>query len=484
MKTKTLLLNAAFGFGGALMALGIVYTVLRVNGGNKNQLPVYNERIPVHQTSLSSVPTDFTTAAEVAVPAVVHIRTTFTSKNAYYDDFFSPFRDFFNMQSPFGGAQPIVGAGSGVILTNDGYIVTNNHVVADAEEILVTLNDKREYKAEVVGLDPATDLALIKIDEKSLPYLVFGNSDEVRVGEWVLAVGNPFNLTSTVTAGIISAKARNINILGGGSSVESFLQTDAAVNPGNSGGALVNTRGELVGINAAIASNTGSYSGYSFAIPANLARKVVSDLMEYGMVQRAYLGADVVEVNADAARKYGLTELKGVYVSGVNAGGAAESAGIEAGDVIVSVDDVDVNSSSRLLEIIAEKHPGDVIELGLIRNGKSVLKKVTLQNRRGETDLLKKDDRQVLSLLGATFAEPTESDVSRLRLKNGLQVSELEDGVLRRAGIQKGFIITRIDGKDIYSLQDIENALNGKSGGVLIEGIYPNGMKAYYGFGL
>lgn len=428
-------------------------------------------------------PVDFTMAADKSVPAVVHIKTSFTRKNAYYDDFFAPFYDFFNVQ-PFSQQYPINATGSGVIVSDDGYIVTNNHVVQDAEQISVTLNDKREFVATVVGLDPSTDLALIKIDEKNLPFLIFGNSDQVKIGEWVLAVGNPFNLTNTVTAGIVSAKARNINILGGGSSVESFIQTDAAVNPGNSGGALVNTKGELIGINAAIASNTGSYSGYSFAIPSNIASKVVSDLKEYGMVQRAYLGADIVDITAATAKQYGLSSMKGVYVSAVSDGGAAIEAGIEAGDVILSVGSEEVNSSSRLLELIAEKHPGDKLLLEIERGNKTISKPVTLLNRRGEKVLLKKEDPALSTFMGATFSEPDQQTMSRLRLKNGMQISELNEGALKNAGIKESFIVTKIDQTIIYSMEDIENALSGKSGGVLIEGVYPNGMKAYYGFGL
>ncbi len=428
-------------------------------------------------------PVDFTMAADKSVPAVVHIKTSFTRKNAYYDDFFAPFYDFFNVQ-PFSQQYPINATGSGVIVSDDGYIVTNNHVVQDAEQISVTLNDKREFVATVVGLDPSTDLALIKIDEKNLPFLIFGNSDQVKIGEWVLAVGNPFNLTNTVTAGIVSAKARNINILGGGSSVESFIQTDAAVNPGNSGGALVNTKGELIGINAAIASNTGSYSGYSFAIPSNIASKVVSDLKEYGMVQRAYLGADIVDITAATAKQYGLSSMKGVYVSAVSDGGAAIEAGIEAGDVILSVGGEEVNSSSRLLELIAEKHPGDKLLLEIERGNKTISKPVTLLNRRGEKVLLKKEDPALSTFMGATFSEPDQQTMSRLRLKNGMQISELNEGALKNAGIKESFIVTKIDQTIIYSVEDIENALSGKSGGVLIEGVYPNGMKAYYGFGL
>lgn len=470
MKTREFATRLTAGLIFLLLSAGMVSESLAVNASTT-------------LTASPGDPVDFTSAAEKSVPAVVNIKTSFTQKNAYYDDFFAPFYDFFNMQ-PFSQQYPITATGSGVIVSDDGYIVTNNHVVQDAEQITVTLNDKREYTASVVGLDPTTDLAVIRIDEKNLPYLTFGNSDDVKIGEWVLAVGNPFNLTSTVTAGIVSAKARNINILGGGSTVESFIQTDAAVNPGNSGGALVNTKGELIGINAAIASNTGSYTGYSFAIPSNIAKKVVYDLKEYGMVQRAYFGADIVEINASTAKQYNLPDMKGVYVTTVNKDGAAENAGIEVGDVILSLDGMEVNSSSRMLELVAEKHPGDKMLAEINRGGKKLSKPITLLNRRGEASLLDKEVSAETQILGATFAVPDQDVMSRLRLNNGMQISTLSDGPLKSAGIKEKFIVTKIDQTMINSAEDVENALGGKTGGVLIEGVYPNGMKAYYGFGL
>ena len=365
MKTKNALSGIFFGFIGASLAMGGLYGILKWNEPHHRTLPQTDENRMYHQASFAAGTTDFTASANLAVPAVVHIKTTFQNRNAYYDDFFAPFYEYFNMRPGYN--QPLVGTGSGVIIRDDGYIVTNNHVVQDAEVITVTLNDKREYTATVIGKDPNTDLAVIKIEESALPFLVFGNSDQVSIGEWVLAVGNPFNLTSTVTAGIISAKARNINILGGGTAVESFLQTDAAVNPGNSGGALVNLKGELIGINAAIASNTGAYSGYSFAIPSNLAKKVVEDIMEYGNVQRGYLGASITELDAKTAKEYGLNSYKGVIVSSVNPSGSADKAGLEAGDVILNVDGQEINSSSRLLEIISEKRPGDELQIDYSR---------------------------------------------------------------------------------------------------------------------
>lgn len=485
MKRKSVLLSLLFGFSGALLAMGALYVGLRIsgNGTSKKELPQINDRAPVQLTTQTSSPPEFTTSAELSVPAVVHIKTTFQRKNAYYDDFFSPFYEFFNMPNQ-GSRGTVMGAGSGVIISDDGYIVTNNHVVNGAQEISITLNDNREYIAELIGTDPSTDLALVKIEEKNLPYLVFANSDEVRVGEWVLAVGNPFNLTSTVTAGIVSAKARDINILGGGTTVESFIQTDAAVNPGNSGGALVNTRGELIGINAAIASNTGSYAGYSFAIPSNIARKVVLDLMNFGVVQRAYIGLTVAEVDSKLAKEYGLENIEGLYVTEVIPNGAAYNGGIDAGDIILSINGEKINQNSRMNEIIAEHSPGDKLQIEFKRGKKLISKTIELQNRRGESELLDPKDASIISYLGATFEEPSKDELSQLRLDHGLKVIELSDGALKSAGVQNGFIVTTINSKPIYSSADIENALTGQSGGVLIEGVYPNGMKAYYGFGI
>ncbi|PLW92485.1 MAG: deoxyribonuclease HsdR [Marinilabiliales bacterium] len=485
MKRKSVLLSLLFGFSGALLAMGALYAGLRLTGSQttEKELPKINNRAPVYQTAHTSSAPEFTSAAELSVPAVVHIKTTFQRKNAYYDDFFSPFYEFFNMPNR-GNNGSVMGAGSGVIISDDGYIVTNNHVVNGADKVSVTLNDKRVYDATIVGTDPSTDLALIKIEEKELPYLVFANSDEVLVGEWVLAVGNPFNLTSTVTAGIVSAKARDINILGGGTSVESFIQTDAAVNPGNSGGALVNTQGELIGINAAIASNTGSYAGYSFAIPSNIARKVVLDLMNYGVVQRAYLGLTVAEVDGALAKEYGLESVEGLYITEIVPKGAAYEAGIDAGDIILSINGEKVNQNSRLNEIVAEHSPGDKLKIEIKRGKKIMIKTVELQNRRGETKLMDPNDNNIISYLGATFEDPSQSELQRLRLEHGLKIVELQEGALKNAGVQNGFIVTSINHQPIYSSADIENALAGKSGGVLIEGVYPNGMKAYYGFGI
>ena len=336
---------------------------------SKNSLPKTG-RVPEGEEGL-----DFTKAAEMSVGAVVHVKTKY---NVYGKQYVDPFYQFFfgrPQQQPQGQAQA---SGSGVILSEDGYIVTNNHVIAQANEIEVVLNDKRSYTAQLIGTDPNTDIALLKIEATGLPTLEMGNSDDLRVGEWVLAVGNPFNLTSTVTAGIVSAKARNINILDADMKIESFIQTDAAVNPGNSGGALVNTRGELVGINTAIASQTGSYAGYAFAVPTSIVQKVVADLRQYGSVQRALLGIRMLDITSEVQQYYRLNTLEGVYIVEVVTGSAAEKGGVQSGDIVTAVDGLQVNSSSELQEKIARKNPGDEITLTVLRDGKRQNLRVTL----------------------------------------------------------------------------------------------------------
>ena len=337
---------------------------------------------------------DLTDAAEQSVHAVVHIKTQFLYQTSVWEDFFgdSFWSDFFGNSFPGTTQHEVLGAGSGVIISPDGYIVTNNHVVEDAKEVTVTLNDRREFKATVVGTDPQTDLALIKIETDGLPVLEFGNSDNVRIGEWVLAVGNPFNLTSTVTAGIVSAKARNLNILGENTSIESFIQTDAAVNQGNSGGALVSADGKLIGINSAIASGNGYYTGYSFAIPSNIARKVVGDLRQYGSVQRAYVGVAVVEIDNALAEELNLPEVKGLLVRQVTADGAAERAGIRVDDIILALDGREINSVSELKEIVAQHSPGDNMSITIFRNGQKQKINLTLLNNVGNTNVLYGND--------------------------------------------------------------------------------------------
>lgn len=493
MKMKNIL--AAFliaGLGGAT-AIGLdrfVNDDAKIIEANdlRNPNPVQYVNMPGGARPEAGI--DFTAAASTTVNAVVHVKTTYGAEsfNGQGQQGYDPFRDFF-----FGNPSPHpqMSAGSGVIISSDGYIVTNNHVIDKAEKVEITLNDKRTYIADVIGKDPTTDLALLRIKETGLPHLAYGNSDDVKVGEWVLAVGNPFNLTSTVTAGIVSAKGRSINILendpeNGLFPIESFIQTDAAVNPGNSGGALVTTNGQLIGINSAIASATGSYSGYSFAVPVNIVRKVVADLLEYGTVQRAFIGVSIRDIDSKFAEEKGFKSLKGVYVNGLTENGAASTAGIAEGDIILKVGEVEVNSVPELQGQIGRFRPGDKVMVTLRRSGKEVILPVQLKNQKGNTDLLKREvaAESVTTALGATFEQISKEDLKRLNIENGLRISKLNGGKLRSAGIREGFIITSIDKKRVSTVNDIQTALENKKGGVLIEGVYPNGMRAYYGFGL
>lgn len=477
-------------FGGAVALIGNYYFN---QSNNYNQATNYTPyQTPTHLTSYnnnsaSSNP-DFIYSAEKTVNAVVHIKTIVEQKdNLAYD----PFQDWF-----FGGRQRqpniMQGSGSGVIISQDGYIVTNNHVINNATKIEIILNDKRTYIADLVGTDPNTDLALLKIKEDALPFVTYGNSDNIKVGEWVLAVGNPFNLNSTVTAGIVSAKGRNINILehnqqgGNLAPIESFIQTDAAVNPGNSGGALVNTNGDLVGINTAIASNNGAYQGYSFAIPVNIVKKTVSDLIEFGTVQRAYIGLSIQDIDAKFAEEKRIKQLKGVYINGLTENGAGEQAGIKIGDVVTKVEGVAVKSTSELLEQIGKFRPSDKIEVTLIRNEKEIILPVTLKNKENTLGIIKKPEinKTVVNSLGAEFEELSKDDLTKYHITSGVKISKLQAGKLANAGLKEGFIITSIDKKKISSVQEIKTLLENKTGGVLIEGLYLNGMRAYYGFGL
>ncbi len=464
-----------------------VFAFRVIDRKNFEKLNYFNNQTPVQQASLRSgqypvTGPDFVTAAEKTVHAVVHIKTQYTYKNSYYDQFFGydPFFNPFQRQ----GSQVFQASGSGVLVSDNGYIVTNNHVVSDASLIEVTLNDKRTYTAKLIGTDLGTDLALIKIEETNLPFITYGNSDDVRVGEWVLAVGNPFNLTSTVTAGIVSAKARDINILGDKTAVESFIQTDAAVNPGNSGGALVNVSGELVGINAAIASNTGSYTGYSFAIPSNIVRKVIADLIEFGQVQRAFMGINFSDIDSQLAKAKGIKVIKGVYVVSVYENSASSKAGIKRGDIITKVDGVELNSQSELKEILIRHRPGDKIELTVLSNDAEKSITVTLENREGGTAILPPGEGANVKMLGATFTDITDDDRNRLGLESGVKIAKLEKGKLASAGIKENFIITSIDNKPVKNAEDVNKYLSNKKGGTLIEGVYTNGMQAYYAFGL
>lgn len=440
-------------------------------------------------------PVDLTYAAEKSLPSVVHIKYVQNSKIKTVDVQSDPFSDFFS--DPFGGffgrgnggtqkrqvqTPKKTATGSGVIISADGYIVTNNHVVDGADELTVTLNDNQEYSARIIGTDKTTDLALIKIEGKNLPAITIANSDDIKVGEWVLAVGNPLGLNNTVTAGIVSAKARSL----GANGVESFIQTDAAINAGNSGGALVNTRGELVGINAMLYSQTGSYSGYGFAIPTTIMNKVVDDLKKYGTVQRAMIGiqgSDVknyVDMQKDQGKEIDLGTMEGIYVAKVVEDGAAADAGVKEGDVIIAADGQKVTRMAELQEIIARKRPGDKLSLTYMRNKKKITETVTLKNEQGNTKVVKNAD---LDVLGANFREITDAQKKQLGINYGLEVIKVNSGKMKEAGISKGFIIQKVNNQNVTSideLQDIvKDASTSKEPVLYIQGIWPTGKKAY-----
>ncbi len=419
---------------------------------------------------------DFTFAAEKTVHGVVHIQCETTIQSVFYDDFFS------FLLPPQTRERSYQTSGSGVIISEDGYIITNNHVVQDAETINVVLNDKWSFVARLIGNDPSSDLAVIKIDADGLEPLEFGNSDEVKIGEWVLAVGNPFNLTSTVTAGIVSAKARNINILGNKMSnapIESFIQTDAAVNPGNSGGALVNLKGELVGINTAIASSTGSYTGYSFAIPSNIVRKVTSDLIKYGVTQKANMGVHFAEMDSKLAEVKGIKSVRGIYIGYVIKDGAADKAGIKDGDIITSIDGKNVNSNAEFNEVLAQHSPGDVVKVEIERDGKLLYFDVKLFNSMGNTDIIRNDTEATEQILGGSFREVNDKEKQQYGISKGVVIEKAGKSPFARLGIKNGFIITSIDKKVNISIEDIRQ-LEKKKGKLIVEGFYPNDSRTYY----
>lgn len=452
---------------------------------------------PATTSAVPAQPVDLTYAAEKSLPSVVHILSTKNSKvqtvevesDPFSDFFGDPFGFFGNPQGNGGKQKRSVrtpkqqGSGSGVIISADGYIVTNNHVVADADELTVTLNDNKEYSARIIGTDKTTDLALIKIDGKNLPAITIANSEDIKVGEWVLAVGNPFNLTNTVTAGIVSAKGRSLYKNG----VESFIQTDAAINPGNSGGALVNTRGELIGINAMLYSQTGSFSGYGFAIPTSIMNKVVDDLKTYGTVQRAVVGIQGSDVKnyVDGQKEQGkdidLGTMEGIYVAKVTEESAAEEAGLKEGDVIIAIDGKEMNKMADMQEYLAKKRPGDKVTVTYLRDKKKNTKSITLKNEQGNTQVVKKAD---LDVLGGNFRSITDAQKQQLNIGYGLEVLKVNSGKLKNAGITKGFIIQRVNDNAVKTIEDLQNivkdASTSKDPVLYIQGVYPTGKKAYF----
>ncbi|WP_295429990.1 Do family serine endopeptidase [Prevotella sp.] len=473
----------------AMSALAFAFSTGTLIKVNATQAP---------STAVPAQPVDLTDAAEKSLPSVVHILSTKNSKVQTIEVQSDPFSDFFS--DPFGffgnpnqgqdGKQKRSvrtpkqqGSGSGVIISTDGYIVTNNHVVADADELTVTLNDNKEYSARIIGTDKTTDLALIKIDAKDLPAITIANSENIKVGEWVLAVGNPFNLTNTVTAGIVSAKGRSLYQNG----VESFIQTDAAINPGNSGGALVNTRGELIGINAMLYSQTGSFSGYGFAIPTSIMNKVVDDLKKYGTVQRAVIGIqgqdvkNYVDAQKDQGKDVDLGTMEGIYVAKVLEESSAEEAGLKAGDVITAIDGKEMNKMADLQEYLAKKRPGDKVSVSYLRDKKKASKTMTLKNEQGNTQVVKKAD---LDVLGGNFRAITDGQKKQLNIGYGLEVLKVNSGKFKDAGITKGFIIQRVNDSAVKTIEDLQNlvkeASTSRNPVLYIQGVYPTGKKAYF----
>lgn len=427
---------------------------------------------------------NFIYAAEQVTKGVVHIKSeTTASQPRAQSPFEEYFRDFYGDQGPRGMERKARSSGSGVIISPDGYIVTNNHVVENSSKLEVVLYDNRTYAAEVIGVDSDTDIALIKVDAENLNFVEFGNSDLTKVGEWVLAVGNPFNLTSTVTAGIVSAKARSINILNSQSryGIESFIQTDAAVNPGNSGGALVNLQGKLIGINTAIATPTGSYAGYSFAVPSTLVSKVVNDLKQFGVVQRAVLGVSILDLNDPRIQDRDIALNAGVYIAGVGPESAAEKAGMEEGDIIVEIEGNRVASVAELQELVARNSPGDKIDVTFMRDGKERTTNATLQNVMNTVEEVTASAARTIG--GAVIQDVTQEEMDKLNIGGGAKITDISEGKWQEIGVKEGFIITAIDKVAIANTEELLQVLQNKRGGVLIEGIYPDGTKAYYGMG-
>lgn len=464
---------------------------------NESSTPTITGRLAALTGEGAAAPGDFSFAAESATPMVVHIRTTMT-RTVRQQQMPDIFREFFGDE--FGGAQPRqprrqqgTASGSGVIISKDGYIVTNNHVVQGADEVEVVMTDKRSFKAKVIGTDPLTDLAVIKVEAANLPAITLGDSDALKLGEWVLAVGYPLDLESTVTAGIVSAKGRRIGILDqnidrtdakADSPVESFIQTDAAINPGNSGGALVNLRGELVGINSAIASATGYYSGYGFAVPVSIVKKVTADLLKYGNVQRGYLGILPRELDSKVAKELNAKVGRGIYVGEVVDGGAAKAAGLQKGDVIVKMEGQPVDSDAQMREIIGRRRPGDVINVTVNRGGDERDFKVELRNRNGGRDVIKKAEAATASVssLGAELEDLSARDLQQLGVTGGVRVKRLTEGKLAETDIEEGFIIVKANGKNVKSVKDLQAIMSStKEGeGLMLIGMYPGSSRMYY----
>ena len=453
---------------GAVLTLRYVENTPSYNSIESRQNLVFAKMGPDSSRNFSVGP-DFEYAAKLITPAVVHISTVYGPGEFSLNPL-----ELYYRQQPHS-------SGSGVLISDDGYIVTNHHVIEEATSIEIKMSNNQHFYAKVIGRDPTTDLALLKIKAKNLPFIGYGNSDLIVPGEWVLAIGNPFDLNSTVTAGIVSAKARNIGILGDRNNlqVESFIQTDAAVNPGNSGGALVNLKGELIGINSAIATATNSYAGYSFAIPVNLVKKVMDDLLEFGQVQRGLLGVQIKDVDAKVAEDESLDVFRGIFVTRVNEGSAAEHSGIKPGDVITAFDGRQVGSTSELQELVARHRPGHTVNVTYRRNGKEILVKSILKNSEGRESTTREDIQYRIE--GATLEDLSYAELTKRSLDGGVLVRTLENGKWKKAGMHEDFIISYIDKVAVDNVEDLNRILRYKSGGFLVEGAYTNGEKGVYG---
>ena len=457
---KIISLVFASVLGGFIAISSYVYVVgnvQKVEHLDSESQPKFVKTNYIPTSNYAAEGTDFTKAAEETINAVVHVKNVSISSS-------NPLIEFFYGADANGGGKTTIGTGSGVIISPDGYIITNNHVIRGAKEIEITLNNQKSYAAEVIGTHESSDIALVKIDANELPFVSFTNSDNVKVGEWVLAVGNPFNLTSTVTAGIVSAKARNINI-SGGRMIESFIQTDAAVNPGNSGGALVNVRGELVGINTAITSQTGSYVGYSFAVPSNIAKKVIDDLLEFGDVQTAYLGIKYAELNNDLIDELDLKITEGVLISEVTENGGAAAAGLKTNDIITKMDNIKINKFSNMQGFISTKRPGDIVNVTVLRKGKEKQFKVKLSNQFGKETIDKLDFSKYL--LG-NLEKISKKDAEKYRINYGVQFVKVKNKDFIRNGVRNGDIILKIADEKVYDVQEVENLLRKNKGKLII----------------
>lgn len=474
---KTFLIGGLAGFLGAYM-----FSILQANTQTNDtfftkNLTTENQKqasFARYEDLGSAEMPSFVESAKVSTPSVVYIKTTNRNQRSY-----TWFDMFFGGQ---GNESQVVGSGSGVIFSKDGYIVTNNHVIAGASEIEVVHN-KRTYKATIKGIDPSTDLALLKIEADNLPYVKIVSSETVNVGDWVLAVGNPFNLTSTVTAGIVSAKGRNINILESQFPIESFIQTDAAINPGNSGGALVNLKGELVGINTAILSRTGSYTGYGFAVPSDIVTKVVTDLKQFGQVQKAFIGADVMEVTEEVYKELNLNDIAGVIITYIEPDGTADKAGLKRADVILKINGKSVNSKNSFDGQLSIFKPGDKINVQYSRGGQIAEKQLQLTNIEGTTSIVKKELYRA-EALGADLEAVPKGERSRLNIENGVRIAKVTSnrGLVAQMGMEEGFVITMINNKSIESPEDLANILERIKGKVIIKGVTKSGQKGYYSF--